>query len=408
MEIFYVGIDWGSENHAVCVTCAGGKVRVERMLRNDGAFVRHLVEMVGGDLTATSIAIESSDLPIVDMLVEAGCAVFTINPKQAERFRDRMTAGGAKDDRRDARALASALRTDQAAFRRVASEAASQALLRLRARAVLDAEAQFRAAANQLRAVLSRYFPALLELCSGSDERWLWRLLTRCATPDAAAKLTTKALQTLLHACRVRRIDAAALQAVLRAPHLRASRGVERGCVEDVGRLVEQLELLHAQKTHAAKLRDEAVERLRDEQKTSSPTADVELVASMPGAGPMVVAALFGEAEAALRSRDLGALRAAAGVAPITKRSGKSCVVMMRRARNLILANALFHAARVAAMNDERWKTLLASLRARGQSYGRALRGVADRYLDVLFAVLRSGTPYDPGRARGSAAPAAT
>ena len=43
-----------------------------------------------------------------------GFAVFALNPKQLDRFRDRFTAAGAKDDRRDAHVLADALRTDRA------------------------------------------------------------------------------------------------------------------------------------------------------------------------------------------------------------------------------------------------------------------------------------------------------
>ena len=241
MEMFYVGIDWGSENHAVCVMTAEGKVRVERILKNDGTFVRLLVDLVGGDLQAVSLAIESRDLPIVDMLVEAGCAVFTVNPKQAERFRDRLSAGGAKDDKRDARVLAGALRTDPAAFRRVEAESEAQALLRLRARAVVDTEERFRVAANQLRAVLARYFPAVLELDSGADDRWLWKLLDRCASPDGAARLTKKTLASMLSSCRVRRFDGARLQELLQAPHLRASTGVQNACMEEVVRLVELL-----------------------------------------------------------------------------------------------------------------------------------------------------------------------
>ncbi len=34
--------------------------------------------------------------------------------------------------------------------------------------------------------------------------------------------------------------------------------------------------------------------------------------------------------------------------------------------------------------------------RARGQSHGRALRGLADRLLRMLMAMLRSRTLYDP------------
>ena len=43
----------------------------------------------------------------------------TINPKQLDRFRDRFTVSGAKDDRRDAFVLAQSLRTDLHLFSRV-------------------------------------------------------------------------------------------------------------------------------------------------------------------------------------------------------------------------------------------------------------------------------------------------
>ena len=47
-------------------------------------------------------------------------AVFAINPKQLDRFRDRFTVAGAKDDRRDAHVLGDSLRTDRRAFRLLA------------------------------------------------------------------------------------------------------------------------------------------------------------------------------------------------------------------------------------------------------------------------------------------------
>jgi hypothetical protein len=399
MDILYVGLDWGSENHAVCVMRGDGSVQAERVLRNDGRFIEQLLQLVGGKLDGVRVAVESRDLPIVDMLVEAGCAVFTVNPKQADRFRDRYSAGGAKDDRRDARVLASALRTDEAAFRRVCPASAATALLHVRVRAVSDLEAQFRGAANQLRACLLRYFPALLTLCDAADERWMWRLLAKAPDPEAAAKLTHGALQKLLTSCQVRRLDAAGVRDVLRAERLQASPGVVQGCVEQVQRLVERLELLRTQKVRAEKLRDDAVRQLdREQRESNGTTTDVAVVASMPGAGRVVTSVLLAEAGELVQARNLAAVRAIGGVAPVTKRSGKSSLVTMRRSRSIILVNALFHAARVAAMTDPRFRALLASARARGQSHARALRGVADRWLDTLFALLRQRTTYDASR----------
>src|SRR3954470_18372886 len=71
--------------------------------------------------------------------------------------------------------------------------------------------------------------------------------------------------------------------------------------------------------------------------------------------------------------RDYPALRTLSGVAPVTKRSGKSCIVTMRYAAQVRLRNAVFHWARVAVLNDRRCRGRYEALRARGHSYGRAL-----------------------------------
>ena len=54
--------------------------------------------------------------------MERGFAVHSLNPKQLDRFRDRHSPAGAKDDNRDAHTLADALRMDSRFFRRLAPE----------------------------------------------------------------------------------------------------------------------------------------------------------------------------------------------------------------------------------------------------------------------------------------------
>ena len=63
------------------------------------------------------VAIETPHGPVVETLIERGFTIHAINPKQVDRFRDRFTLAGAKDDSRDAEVMASALRTDPPCFR---------------------------------------------------------------------------------------------------------------------------------------------------------------------------------------------------------------------------------------------------------------------------------------------------
>src|SRR3982074_283267 len=53
---------------------------------------------------------------------------------------------------------------------------------------------------------------------------------------------------------------------------------------------------------------------------------DVEILASLPGVGSIVLATLLAEAWDPLQRRDYAALRSLTGVAPVTKRSGKSYI----------------------------------------------------------------------------------
>jgi transposase len=125
---------------------------------------------------------------------------------------------------------------------------------------------------------------------------------------------------------------------------------------------------------------------------------DVTILRSLPGVGRVVAATVLAEAAGPLASREYQTLRAQAGVAPVTRQSGKKAVVSLRRACNARLRNAVYHWARVSVQVDPRCKRHYERLRRAGHEHARALRGVADRSLGVLMAMLTSRTLYDPAR----------
>jgi transposase len=122
---------------------------------------------------------------------------------------------------------------------------------------------------------------------------------------------------------------------------------------------------------------------------------DVVILRSMPGLGRIILAVLLAEAWQPLRRRDYHALRCLSGVAPVTRRSGKTCVVVRRYACNKRLQNALYHWARVAVQHDEISRNRYAALRRRGHSHARALRTVADRLLSVACTLLGQQILFD-------------
>src|SRR4051794_3139598 len=126
---------------------------------------------------------------------------------------------------------------------------------------------------------------------------------------------------------------------------------------------------------------------------------DVTILRSLPGVGRSVLATLLAEAFEALQRRDDQALRCLAGVAPVTKRSGKSRIVRMRQTAHVRLRNAVYHWARVAVQHDPRSQAKYAALRARGHGHGRALRSVAGRLIGVACTMLEAKTIFDPNLA---------
>src|ERR1700693_4983868 len=134
---------------------------------------------------------------------------------------------------------------------------------------------------------------------------------------------------------------------------------------------------------------------------------DVAILRSYPGLGRINVATLLAEACEPLHRRDYHALRTLSGVAPVTQRSGKSCVVIPRHACNPRLQTAAYHWARVAIQHDPISRQRYAALRARGHNHARALRSVADRLLYVLCTLLERQDLFDPSYAGAPATAAA-
>ncbi len=401
MEPFtiFAGVDWGSQSHQLCALDGTRNVLLERAVAHSGAGLAELVcsllTLARGDATLIAVAIEVPRGPVVETLLEQGISVFAINPKQLDRFRDRHTVAGAKDDRRDAFVLADSLRTDAPAFRRV--RLGSPVLLQLREASRMHDElkAERVALGNRLREQLQRYFPQVLQLDTVHDASWLWDLLEIAPEPELARKLSLARLGTLMRRHRVRRITPQQARVHLCAEALRVAPGVTDACRRHVLQLVGRLRVVDAQK---ADVQREIAALLDDLSATESTPADVTLLQSLPGLGNLVCATLLAEASDALEQRDYATLRALSGVAPVTKQSGKKRAVLMRTSCNHRLRTAVHYWITNAVQRDESCKSQYANLRAAGHSHARALRGVGDRLLAATIAILKTRVPFDPNR----------
>ena len=218
---------------------------------------------------------------------------------------------------------------------------------------------------------------------------------TGAPTPEKARKLKRARIEKILRAHRIRRLTGEEIEAELKVQALELAPGSVAATSEHVLLLLPVLRLLHHQRKEIAK-RMETVLAEMEQQEQETEHRDVTILRSMPGAGRVVTATMLAEASQALAERDYRALRSYTGVAPVTWQSGKRKVVGMRRSCNLRLRNAVYHWSMVSIQHDERSREHYAALRKKGHSHPRALRGVADRLLAVLTAMLKTGSRYDP------------
>ena len=124
--------------------------------------MNRLVRSTACEPEMVAIAIETAWGALVETLTDRGFAVFSINPKQVDHFRDRFAVAGAKDDTRDAQVLASSPRTDRRSFRLV--EIDSPEIIRLRelSRFGEELKAELGRTTNRLWQQLHRYYPQAL------------------------------------------------------------------------------------------------------------------------------------------------------------------------------------------------------------------------------------------------------
>jgi len=401
---WFVGFDWASEKHRACLLDRHGGVIGERDAPHGGAGLTELcdwlVDSAGAEAGAIAVAIEMPHGPVVEMLMERGFQLFAINPKQLDRFRDRFTVAGAKDDSRDARVLGASLRTDRHAFRRLAVDDPVIIELREWSRMADDLQQERTRLANRVREQLWRYYPQALQLTDDLAADWFLALWHQAPTPAKAAKLRKTTIERVLHAHRIRRLGADAALQILRQKPLAVAPGATEAATAHIRTVAARIRLVNEQLKTAHRMLDELTARLEPAAESApgqtSEQRDVAILRSLPGVGRINLATLLAEAWQPLRRRDYHALRALSGVAPVTRRSGKSCIVIRRLACNKRLERAVYHWARVATQHDPASRRRYADLRKRGHSHGRALRTVGDRLLAVACTLLQRQVVFDP------------
>src|SRR5215208_6676272 len=156
--------------------------------------------------------------------------------------------------------------------------------------------------------------------------------------PRRRRRAREKTIAGILKKHRIRRLDAAEVLRVLRKQPLGVAPGTTEAATAHIRTIVARLRLINQQIKEAERRLDELCAAIEAAAETTPgqicEQRDVAILRSCPGLGRITIATLLAEAWQPLRERDYHALRVLSGVAPVTRRSGRSCIVVRRHACN--------------------------------------------------------------------------
>jgi transposase len=385
------GIDWASDNHAVCVLDPDGQVIDRHSVAHTAVGLRRLIELLARH-QVTAVGIERSDGPVIDVLLGTDVTVYVIPPQQVKNLRSRYGSAGNKDDRFDAYVLADTIRTDWRRLTPLTLDTDATTALRKLCRARRDLVAHRVAVANQLRAHLSTAMPAAVGLFGDLDSPISLRFLTRFTTQDDLDWLSPKRLASWLAGARYSghtsaqtlhtRITAAPRGAT--GTHGQALAGITRAYLATLDTITAQIRALNRQ--------------ISDAYDTHP---DKPVYATLPKAGTVRAARLLAEiGDARGRFPTASSLACLAGVAPSTRESGKQRTVSFRWAVDKQLRDAVCDFAGDSRHANAWAAQLYDRARARGCEHPHAVRILARAWLDVIWKCWTTNTAYDPDQHR--------
>jgi transposase len=396
---FFVGLDWASREHAVCVVDERGAIVATFTAAHTAAGLAELVAQLVKVAPAAElrVAIERPTGLVVDILVEQGFAVVPIHPNAVKASRPRYTAAQGKSDLGDAYLLADLLRTDGHRFRALQPLSDETKALRGLVRVREDLVAQRVALGNQLRCLLEQFWPGAAEIFADVDSPIALDFLDRYPTPASAAALGEKRMAAFMarHAYCGRRSAAELLQRLRGAPRSAAGE-IEteakgecvRALVAVVRPLVAQIATLTAAVEHAVEVHP-----------------DGKILTSLFKSGRVCAAQLLAEiGDDRARFASADQLAAEGGVAPVTRESGKHRAVTFRWACNTRLRSALATLADTTRHASPWAQALYQRARDRGCKHAHAIRILARAWCRVIWTCWQQRVAYDPAKHRAARA----
>lgn len=389
-----VGMDWGDEKHAVFLIDETTGIRRREEVEQTPEAIAHWVATLRQQFPDTPVVVcleQTRGALIYGLMKYELFTLVPVNPKQLARFREVIGAPEAKDDPDDAEFLAELFATHGArlrAWKPDTPETRLLALLNEDRRHCVDLRT---ALTNQLKSQLKQYFPQALKLFDRLYSPLACALLERWPSLAELQAATDVEILEQYRECRCysRHQRQERLQIIRDAIPLTHDRAIIESRRLLVRTLVRQIQPLN-----------QAIDEYDRQIAAAFAThSDCDIFDSFPGAGaamgPRLLCAFGSDRERYVAASDVQSL---SGIAPVTKRSGKSTVVRRRYACNKFLRQT-FHEYAAQSLKYSAWAhAYYDMMKAKAGGHHAALRSLAFKWIRILHRCWKDRQVYDESR----------
>ncbi|MFG3229557.1 IS110 family transposase [Kitasatospora sp. NPDC048194] len=385
----YLGLDVGKgEHHATALTPAGKRVFDKRLPNTEPKLREVFGKLQAKHGTVLVVVDQPASIGALPMAVarDAGCRVAYLPGLAMRRIAD-LYPGEAKTDARDAVIIADAARTMPHTLRDLAMSDETVAELEMIVGFDDDLAAESTRIKNRLRGLLTQIHPSLERVLGPRlDHPAVLSLLERHGGPAQLRKAGRRRLVTLLRP-KAPRLAERLVEEIFEAldeqsvvvPGTDAAALIVPSLAGSLSSVLDQRKLLGAR-----------IEELLEAHPLS------QVLTSMPGIGVRTGARILIDVGDAGTFPTAGHLAAYAGLAPVTRSSGSSIRGERPSRRGNKQLKRAFYLAAFASLSQPESRTYYDKKRRQGKHHVAALVCLARRRIDVLFAMLRDGTLYEP------------
>jgi len=390
----WVAIDWADQKHIWALQKAGSSSRQRGELEASpeavDAWVCELLLQFPGQRIA--VALEQKRGALLCLLSKYPALVlFPVHPATVSRMRAALYPSQGKDDPQDADLLLDILLHFRKHLRRLDADTVETRKLQILVedrRLLVD---QGTAYSNQLRAKLKLYYPQALRWLPDLHAPLAGEFLKRWPTLPLLQKARRETLETFFHQhnCRSEELIRKRLEEIPQAVVATTDAAIVDSSVAMVRALVDLLAVL---RTHIAALD-------REIAATAATHPELPILASLPGAGPVMVPRLIA-ALGTQRERFACAseVSAATGIAPVKQASGQSEWIHFRWACPKFLRQS-FHEWAGHSLAQSTWAQAFYREQIRkGKGHHAAVRALAFKWQRILFRCWKDRRPYDEQR----------